>query len=81
MKKFCVFILCISTFTFLVSGCTIKQQTGSMVKSKRRFAQYMEPENKQPEGVVDLSEGPRQNYDARFGPKNLEFDIKIVDPY
>jgi hypothetical protein len=50
-----------------------------MVQSKRKYADFIEP--KKDKNVVDLSEGPRQNYDANFGPKSLNFDIKIVDPY
>lgn len=50
-----------------------------MIKSKRRFAEYVEP--KKHPGVVDLSEGPKLRYDANFGPKSPEFDIKIKNPY
>lgn len=52
-----------------------------MIQSKRRFAEYVEPQNQKNPNTIDLSEGPKQNYNATFGPKNLDFDIKIVDPY
>lgn len=79
MKKFCIFILCVTIFSVCVSACTVKSNN-SMVKSQRRFAKYMEPQA-QNNGVVDLSEGPRLRYEANFGPKSPEFDIKIVNPY
>jgi hypothetical protein len=41
----------------------------------------MEPQQHKDPNTVDLSEGPKLKYDANLGPKNLNFDIKIVDPY
>ena len=32
-------------------------------------------------GTIDLSEGPKLRYDAKFGPQDLNFDIKIINPY
>lgn len=51
-----------------------------MVQAQRRFAKYLDQQQGNP-NAIDLSEGPRQNYNAKFGPKNIEFDVKIVDPY
>lgn len=79
MKKFCIFILCVTVLSVCVSACTAKPDA-SMVKSQRRFAKYIEPQ-KQNQGVIDLSEGPKLRYDANFGPKAPEFDIKIRNPY
>lgn len=70
--------MCCSILSFCVSACTAKPN-GSMIKSKRRFAEYIEPQ-KHP-GVVDLSDGLKLRYDANFGPKSPEFDIKIKNPY
>ena len=82
MKKFCTLILCVSLIALLTSACNNnQQQQNSMVKTKRRFAKYIEPQKTVQEGVVDLSEGPKLNYDASFGPKALNFDFKIEDPY
>lgn len=78
MKKVCCLILCVSVLSICVSACTAKPKD-SMIKSKRRFAQYIEPQ-KHP-GVVDLSDGKKLRYDADFGPKSPEFDIKIKNPY
>ena len=65
-----------------VSACTPQStKSNNMIKSKRRFADYVESSSQKPRSVVDLSEGPKQKYDAYLGPQNLNFDIKIVDPY
>ena len=63
------------------SACTIKEQKSTMVQAKRRFAKYVEPQKNKDARSVDLSEGPRLRYDADFGPKTPNFDIKIVNPY
>jgi len=78
MKKLCCLIIFASVLSFCVSACTSKQP-GSIIKSKRRFAQYVEPEKHS--GVIDLSDGPKLRYDANFGPKTPKFDIKIKNPY
>ena len=72
----------LSTVSMLFfSACTIKEQKSTMVQAKRRFAKYVEPQKNKDVRSVDLSEGPRLRYDADFGPKTPNFDIKIVNPY
>lgn len=78
MKKFCIFLLMLSFICVFTTACTHRQKN-SMVQAKRRFAQYIEPDNTS--GRVDLSEGPKLNYDAKVGPQNPSFEFKIVDPY
>ena len=80
MKKVCSFIILLSFLSVLVSGCKIETQKSNLIQSKRRFAQYIEPQSTN-SSVIDLSEGPKQNYDGYLGPQKLDFDIKIVDPY
>ena len=82
MKKTAVLFIMLSLVCVLTTACS-KQigQKQNMIQSKRRFAEYVEPQNKKNPNTIDLSEGPKQNYNAKFGPKNLDFDIKIVDPY
>jgi len=81
MKKYFVLIVCLM-FAISMSACTTNTQNNSMVQAKRRFADYLPDETKtSQEGVVDLSEGPRLRYDRNMGPKDLNFDIKIVNPY
>ena len=81
MKKVCSFIILLSFLSVLVSGCKINTQKTDLIQSKRRFAQYMEPQTTNNGSVIDLSEGPKQNYDGYLGPQKLDFDIKIIDPY
>ena len=82
MKKICIFLLMMFCACFFMTGCTTKQKP-NMVQSHRRFAKYMPSQNSQQglNNVIDLSEGPRQSYDADLGPQNLNFEMKIVDPY
>ena len=44
---------------------------------------YFEAEKKATNtgGMIDLSEGPKLRYDAKLGPKDLNFDFKIINPY
>lgn len=78
MEKISILILVSLIFCTFLSACNI-QPSNSMIKSQRRFAKYIEPP--QNGNFVDLSEGPRLQYDAHFGPQNLNFDFKIINPY
>ena len=53
MRKLCCLILSASILAVCVCGCT-KKPAASIVKSQRRFAKYMEPQDKHESGVVDL---------------------------
>lgn len=82
MKKLSCVLIASIVCTTLFSACNIKSKDATMVQAKRRFAKYVEPQQKKNEvGQVDLSEGPRLHYDADFGPKNPSFEFKIVNPY
>ena len=82
MKKWpLLLIVCILAASVLISACEVKPDN-SMVKAKRRLEKYLpkeETRQQKPDGGVDLSEGPKLRYDAKFGPKELDFDFKIVD--
>lgn len=80
MKKICILFVCAFIASSLLSACDTKPKP-SMVQGKRRLEKYIQHEPQNNGGTVDLSEGPRLKYDAKFGPKNLDFDIKIVNPY
>ena len=80
MKKFCVVLMLFSFISVLTSSCT-QQQKQPLIQSKRRFAEYVEPQQQNSGSRIDLSEGPKLHYDANFGPNSPNFDIKIVDPY
>ena len=82
MKKICSLLILSIISVLFFSACTIKKEKSTMVQAKRRFAKYVEPQQKKSEGGrVDLSEGPHLRYDADFGPKNPNFEFKIVNPY
>ena len=80
MRKICCFILLLSFVSVLVSACNIKKDE-PMVNAPRRLGKYIQTQEEKPGGTVDLSEGPKLKYDAYFGPKALNFDFKIEDPY
>ena len=78
MKKICGLIIFALISCVFLSACDTKTNN-SLIKSQRKLAKYLEPQ-KTP-GTVDLSEGPKLKYDAYFGPKKLNFDFKIENPY
>lgn len=80
MEKYCLVVVCMLVSCLLFSGCDIKQQGNSPIKYQRRLEKYLPSENNQPK-TVDLSEGPKTRYDAKFGPHDLDFDIKINTRY
>ena len=80
MYRICSLMLCLLCVSLFLSACKTKT-TKPLIQSQRRFAQYVEPQDSKQAGVIDLSEGPRLRYDAELGPKNPEFDFKIINPY
>ena len=82
MKKFLSALLILSFVSIMTSACSTKKQKPNLIQSKRRFEKYVTPQDQQgASGGIDLSEGPKTNYHGNLGPKDLNFDIKIVDPY
>ena len=79
MKKIGLIIVCLLISLLLFSAC--KMQPASPIKYERKLEKYLEPERKQTGATIDLSEGPKLRYDAKFGPRDLNFDIKIINPY
>ena len=80
MKKYCLFLVCLILSSVLLSACNTKPKA-SMVKAERRLEKYFQTDKSPSGAVVDLSEGPRLQYDRKFGPKDVNFDVKIVNPY
>ena len=81
MKKYGLLIVCMVISTLFLCACNVTPK--SPIKYERKLGKYFQAEeNNEPKGgMVDLSEGPKLRYDAMFGPKELNFDIKIVNPY
>jgi len=80
MKRIGSALLILSLIMVCASACTARPES-SLIKSQRRFDKYIQPQTDKPNGMIDLSEGPKLKYDASFGPKNLNFDFKIENPY
>ncbi|MCQ2753499.1 MAG: hypothetical protein MJ231_00450 [bacterium] len=80
MKKYCLLILCLAISTVFLSACQ-QQPKQSMVKAERRLGKYFKDSAIPNGSVVDLSEGPKLKYDAKLGPRDLDFDVKVKDPY
>ena len=79
MKRSSFIILNLLVLSLLFSACSVKPN--SPIKYERRFGKYFETEEKKVGGMIDLSEGPKLRYEGRFGPKDLNFDFKIINPY
>ena len=80
MKKYGLLIVCLLLSSILLSACNA--DPSSPIKYERKLGKYLEPqENKPTGGTIDLSEGPKLKYNANFGPKDLNFDFKIINPY
>ena len=81
MKRYLLLLVCLLVSSLLLSACT-SMSANSTIKYERKLGKYFEStENKPQGGVIDLSEGPKLNYDARLGPNDLNFDFKIENPY
>lgn len=76
MKKTGLYVVCLLLSSFLLVGCNF--QPKSPIKYERKLEKYF---NKPQGGTIDLSEGPKLRYDANFGPRDLNFDVKIINPY
>ena len=79
MKKYGLFIVCLLISSVLLSACSTMPK--SPIKYERKLGKYFEEDSQSIGGVIDLSEGPKLRYNSKFGPKDLNFDIKIVNPY
>ena len=80
MKKYGLLIVCLLLSSFLLSACS--STPNSPIRYERKLGKYFEAQDNKPSGgMIDLSEGPKLKYNANFGPRELNFDIKIVNPY
>ena len=78
MKKYGLLVVCLLISSILLSACNT--MPNSPIKYERKLGKYFESEKKVG-GTIDLSEGPKLRYNANFGPKDLNFDFKIINPY
>jgi len=82
MKKIIFVLVCFVLANVFLTGCVVKKDNQT-IKYQRRLQNYLPDEtSKQKQMVtIDLSEGPKMKYDANLGPQDLNFDIKIKNPY
>lgn len=81
MKKILSFIILLMFVCVCTTACQQNTNKPNLIQSKRRFANYLEQQEPSDPNRIDISDGPKLKYEANFGPKSLDFDIKIVDPY
>ena len=79
MKKYGLLIVCLLASSILLSACNFSPK--SPINYERKLGKYFEQEERTIGGTIDLSEGPKLRYDAKFGPRDLNFDFKIINPY
>lgn len=82
MKKACIIFLCLGIIVagVLFSGCTAKNNRHT-INYQRRLQNYLPADTTGASGTIDLSDGTKTKYDANLGPQELNFDIKIQNPY
>ncbi len=86
MKKACIVLLCLGIVMagILFTGCSAKKNSQT-INYQRRLQKYLPANttstNKTSNITIDLSEGPKTKYDAKLGPRDLDFDINIRNPY
>ena len=79
MKKYCFLVLSLFILSVLLTACA--KVPNSTIKYERKLGKYFDSEKKSDGDFVDLSEGPKLKYNINLGPKDLNFDFKIEDPY
>ena len=83
MKKVIFVLICFVLANVFLVGCTLKKDNVT-IKYQRKLQKYL-PADTTPEKrtvkTIDLSEGQKTKYDAKLGPQDLDFDIRIKDPY
>ena len=82
MKKTIFVLVCFVLANVFLTGCAVKSKTQT-IQYQRKLQHYLpsNTSNQKSTGTIDLSEGPKLRYDAKLGPGDLNFDIKIANPY
>ncbi len=81
MKNFAFLLVCLTIAGILLSGCALKNKPQT-INYQGRFKKYLPSDSSSSRvGAIDLSEGPKLKYEVNFGPNDLNFDIKIKNPY
>ena len=84
MKKYGLVILCFLLLfsVFFLTACKARPKNQT-INYQRKLEKYLtsEQKNTRSGGSIDLSEGPKLKYDANLGPSDVNFDVKVVNPY
>ena len=82
MKKTIFVLICFVLTNVFLTGCSVKSNTQT-IKYQRRLQNYLpsDASGQRIPGTIDLSDGTKTQYDASLGPKELNFEIKINNPY
>lgn len=85
MKKAASVLMCFCLLLagIILSGCSVKQKQPT-INYQRRLQNYLPSNSSRSKPVastIDLSEGPKTQYDSKLGPNDLNFDITIKNPY
>ena len=84
MKKFAILLLCLVFSVCLLTACGNNKK--DTINYNGRLKQYIPNEKTNTQKstssrIIDLSEGPKVKYDKNLGPADVNFDIKIKNPY
>lgn len=83
MKNLVILVVFLLLFSVLLSACHITQRKQT-IEFHRRFEKYIQPEVEKPKEKrtnIDLSEGPKLNYNSNFGPSDVNFDFQVNTKY
>ena len=83
MKKFVFVLACVLVANIFLTACTVSKKPQT-INYNRRLQQYLPADTSKQRssgGMIDLSEGPKLKYEGNLGPNDLNFDIKIKNPY
>ena len=84
MKKIFILIFCAILICTILTACAPPQQK-NLLNYQRKYSNYNNnqkgTENTYNSRIIDLSEGPKLNYDKAIGPRDLNFDVTVKTRY
>ena len=84
MKNFVFVLVCVIAANMFLTACTVNTKKSQTINYNRRLQQYLPSDTSKQRpsgGMIDLSDGQKLKYEGRLGPNDLDFDIKIKNPY
>ena len=85
MKKYLFVSISLVAFALLICGCSVKKNVQT-INYQSKLKQYLPNDTVKEKtntstNIIDLSDGRKVRYDARFGPNDVNFDFKVKNPY